>query len=395
MIRTSKHIISKNTNKGKLIYLDNLFIDYKHDLEVYINYIIEGVLPLKTNLSSKDLPSENIKHSRYKQLIYKQASEIIRSQLDKAKKRRFNNYKKLYTYYSLIKPDSKFTKLKFSELNLNNIIKTKYFTKPNLNNISINLDERFFNLKQGNFFNLFINIKLPYFNEKGTKALQINIPLNYHKHSNSFLENDFKLRKNIQIKYINNNYYISLIWEKEVEIKKVGKSIGIDVGYRKLIQTSDNQRIGDEMLLIYKNIVNKKRNGKEYKRALLERDNLINYYVNQINVEGISKIIIEDLNNVKYKSSYNNKTNDLISRWTYRPLQNKITMMCEVNGIELVKVSPAYTSQTCSLCGHVDKNSRQGDLFKCTRCGEELDADYNASINIHNRGVYSPSSQIS
>jgi transposase len=67
--------------------------------------------------------------------------------------------------------------------------------------------------------------------------------------------------------------------------------------------------------------------------------------------------------------------------------------MSEVKGIELVKVSPAYTSQTCSKCGHVDEKSRNGEHFSCTCCGYQIDADYNAAINIHNRGVYSLSNQ--
>jgi len=57
----------------------------------------------------------------------------------------------------------------------------------------------------------------------------------------------------------------------------------------------------------------------------------------------------------------------------------------------LVKVSPAYTSQTCSSCGHVDKNSRNGEHYECVSCGYKNDADVNASINIHNRGLYSTS----
>ena len=89
MIRTSKHNISNITNQGKLSYLDCLFIDYKNGLEIYINYIIDGVLPLKTMMSSSLLPNEKIIHSRFKQLIYKQASEIIRSQIDKCKKKRY------------------------------------------------------------------------------------------------------------------------------------------------------------------------------------------------------------------------------------------------------------------------------------------------------------------
>ena len=84
MIRTTKHNISPITNSMKLDFIDMIFVDYNVCLKYYINLILKEELPLKTNLSSKDLPTYNIKHSRYKQLIYKQASEIIRSQLKKS-----------------------------------------------------------------------------------------------------------------------------------------------------------------------------------------------------------------------------------------------------------------------------------------------------------------------
>ena len=46
-------------------------------------------------------------------------------------------------------------------------------------------------------------------------------------------------------------------------------------------------------------------------------------------------------------------------------------------------VCKSYTSQTCSRCGHVDKENRQTqEKFVCTKCGFELNADHNAAINI-------------
>jgi putative transposase len=47
------------------------------------------------------------------------------------------------------------------------------------------------------------------------------------------------------------------------------------------------------------------------------------------------------------------------------------------------KVSPAFTSQRCSACGHVDAKSRESQaVFACTACGFACNADVNAARNI-------------
>lgn len=53
------------------------------------------------------------------------------------------------------------------------------------------------------------------------------------------------------------------------------------------------------------------------------------------------------------------------------------------NGGTLVVVPPAYTSQTCSACGHVSAENRKSQAaFQCIACGFEANADHNAAINI-------------
>lgn len=390
MIKTSRHILN-NANNGKIEYLDKLFDDYKSDLTIYIGYIIDGLLPLKNMLSSSVLPSEIIKHSKYKRDIYKKASEIIRSQIDKSKKRRYSTYKKVYSYFKENQRQPEFINKKFSELNLKDIKQTRYFTKPNLKNISINLTDELFNLKSGNHFDYFINLKLPYFNNKGTRSLQVNIPLNNHKQSNKLLSEGYTLRNNIQIKNINNKYYVNLIWFKELPIKKVnGKSMGIDMGYNKLIATSDNKTYNGNLSLIYNRISRKKQGSKSFKKLLIYRDNEINRICNELPLSEVNLLIMEDLKNVKKNKKYfNNK----IQRWSYLKTMVKLENLCDEMGINMVKVSPFHTSQTCSSCGHTDKNNRNKELFLCVRCGYENDADINASINIHNKGVYSPFNQ--
>jgi putative transposase len=47
------------------------------------------------------------------------------------------------------------------------------------------------------------------------------------------------------------------------------------------------------------------------------------------------------------------------------------------------KVPPAYTSQRCSACGHVAKESRESQArFRCTACGFACNADVNAARDI-------------
>jgi putative transposase len=47
------------------------------------------------------------------------------------------------------------------------------------------------------------------------------------------------------------------------------------------------------------------------------------------------------------------------------------------------KINPAFTSQQCSACGQVDRNSRESQaVFRCTACGYACNADVNAARNI-------------
>ena len=47
------------------------------------------------------------------------------------------------------------------------------------------------------------------------------------------------------------------------------------------------------------------------------------------------------------------------------------------------KISPVFTSQRCSACGHVDAKSRESQAcFVCTACGFACNADVNAARNI-------------
>lgn len=54
------------------------------------------------------------------------------------------------------------------------------------------------------------------------------------------------------------------------------------------------------------------------------------------------------------------------------------------------KINPAYTSQTCSKCGHVSPRSRVSQaVFRCQQCEYLINADINAALNIRASGMAS------
>lgn len=72
----------------------------------------------------------------------------------------------------------------------------------------------------------------------------------------------------------------------------------------------------------------------------------------------------------------------------WHALERMLSYKLEETGGVLIKVSAAYTSQTCSKCGHVDARSRKSQaLFACTACGAELNADHNAARTILDRAL--------
>ena len=91
-------------------------------------------------MSSKDLPTVNdITHSQWKQIAYKQANENVKSLIKKIRDKTFKKYKYLYAKCIKNEVHEHFTSKRFKELNINFI---KRIPKINIQNISIPIDDR-------------------------------------------------------------------------------------------------------------------------------------------------------------------------------------------------------------------------------------------------------------
>jgi putative transposase len=63
-------------------------------------------------------------------------------------------------------------------------------------------------------------------------------------------------------------------------------------------------------------------------------------------------------------------------------LEAALNNAARYTGTTIVKVNPAFTSQTCHECDHTDPESRESQArFRCTKCQHECHADVNAAKN--------------
>jgi putative transposase len=65
-----------------------------------------------------------------------------------------------------------------------------------------------------------------------------------------------------------------------------------------------------------------------------------------------------------------------------RSFSHECRAKAEEAGRQVVKVSPAYTSQTCSGCLHRQTMPLSVRIYECPQCGLVIHRDHNGSLNI-------------
>ena len=96
---------------------------------------------------------------------------------------------------------------------------------------------------------------------------------------------------------------------------------------------------------------------------------------------------LEDLTKIRVQKRRGTEFNRKLNNWSFYELEQFIRYKAENLGKQVISVDARYTSQKCSVCGHVYKGNRQGSSFLCRKCGFELHADLNASRNIAQDGI--------
>ena len=201
-------------------------------------------------------------------------------------------------------------------------------------------------------------------------------------------------------------YVIFAVEENQCRfIPKTGERVGIDVGIENFASLSTGEavenprcyRAAEKELKTAGRCVSRrpdKRSNRrrkavkqlQKKHQKIQRQRADFHHKTALNiVREFDTIAVEDLN-VKGMMK-NHHLAKSISDAGWSQFISILTSKAENAGREVIKVSPAYTSQDCSQCGDRVRKSLATREHRCIKCGFVAHRDHNAAINIQERGA--------
>jgi len=176
------------------------------------------------------------------------------------------------------------------------------------------------------------------------------------------------------------------------------KAMGVDLGENVLAATSTGKLFGggplrasrDQFLGHRRRLQsNGSQSAKQKLRQISGREKRHVRHVNHCVAKEIvqeaqrndcSMIILEDLKNIRMRIKAGKKVRSRLHRWSFDQLRLFVEYKAAAQGIQVVYVHPAYTSQTCSSC--LTLGTRIKHRFFCPTCGSFQHSDLNASRNL-------------
>lgn len=202
-------------------------------------------------------------------------------------------------------------------------------------------------------------------------------------------------------------WYITFGYEvkPKAEHNKNGRVIGIDLGIKTFVTTSDNQFFDNinktrYCRLLYKRLkkLNRKlsrcEKGSNNRKKVISqiqatnrklvniRHNYIHQIISHLVKTKPSKIVVEYLkvsNMLK-----NRKLSRAISQCGFYEFRRVIEYKCKLYNIEFQLADQFFpSSKICSVCGNKkDDLTLRDRVYKCDCCGIKIDRDFNAAINL-------------
>lgn len=119
--------------------------------------------------------------------------------------------------------------------------------------------------------------------------------------------------------------------------------------------------------------------------------NIRNAYLHSVTSEIVKRkpsfIVLEDLN---VRGMLRNKhLAKAVQEQGFSEFHRQIAYKCERNNIKLIIADRFFpSSKLCSCCGNIKKDLKLSDrIYHCSKCGNTIDRDYQASVNLRNYGI--------
>lgn len=200
------------------------------------------------------------------------------------------------------------------------------------------------------------------------------------------------------LKRKNGDYYLQIAMYQRLPKSKEPKGVlGVDLGIKNVATLSTGERFGAAEIdairdhyLTMRAVLQAK--GTKGARRLLKRlSGREQRYMAWVNHTISARIIrfaryhglivaIEDLTGIRGRVKVRKAQRHRHHRWTFYQLRGYLEYKAARDGVDLVVINPAYTSQTCHQCMQI--GTRVGDSFRCSHCGYAGHADYNGACNI-------------
>ena len=206
--------------------------------------------------------------------------------------------------------------------------------------------------------------------------------------------------------YINGEFYLFVACEVETpEPRDVDGFLGVDLGIVNLAADSDGEAysgvaIEDQRRKYTHRRRNLQRKGTcsakhklrqisgKQQRYQTDTNHRISKRIVQTAQDTGRGIALEDLKGIRDRVTVQRKQRARHANWAFHQLRQFIEYKAKLVGVPVVAVDPRYTSQTCAVCGCVDKRNRPNQsTFSCVSCGHSASADSNAAVNIAARAA--------
>ena len=250
--------------------------------------------------------------------------------------------------------------------------------------------------------NIYTNYKLSLANIKNVKFRCSK------KYAEYLQKHKANIRQATLIKLPCGEYYLSILIDGDLthKVKESHHIIGIDLGIKDFVVTSDGEvfenfhfnKSKSKKLIRLQKQLSRKQNGssnrnkariklaKAYKRITEKKQ----YYLHQVSnylIDENQVICMEDLN--VSGMLRNHKLAGSIQEMSFYEFKRMLEYKANWYGRKLIFVDRFYpSSKTCNHCGYVNKKLKLSDRqWICPDCGEIIERDYNAALNIRDEGI--------